>query len=92
MALGRFFTVIVAVSLLSAILTYVLFKYSKAKILKYILGILFFIGALYNLYLGKKATIGFEDLARFILATIFFIAALTNILFSVFLDLKYNKK
>ncbi|CCJ33390.1 hypothetical protein [Caloramator australicus] len=92
MVLGRFFTVIVAVSLFSAILTFVLFKYSKVKFLKYIIGILFLIGGLINIYLGKKATVGFEDLARFILATMFFIAALTNILFSLFLDIKYSKK
>lgn len=89
--LGRFLTIIVATSLISALLTYLLYlAFKRFKFVKYILGFIFILIAIYSYYQGKIATEGFKDIANFIIAIIFAVAAATNLLFSFFIDYKYK--
>ncbi|KRQ86556.1 hypothetical protein ABG79_01539 [Caloramator mitchellensis] len=89
--MGRFLTLIVATSLISAILTYMFFRlFKRIRLVKYIPGLIFILISILSFYKGKTATEGFLDIANFLFSLIFAVAAITNFLFSLFLDHKYK--
>lgn len=67
----------------------------KNRIIKYVPSIVFLVLALYNLYLSKTVTTGFEDLARLLVAMILFSAFLGGLVTGLFMDYilpKLNKR
>lgn len=90
--MNRFILIITAAFIIFSIPTYILYRLTiKNRYIKYLLPAVTLILTVYNFYLSRIPSEGFEGLGRLLMGIILFFCFLSSLLTSLFFDFIYPK-
>jgi len=90
--MDRLILLLIAIFIVFSLLTYLLHRFlTPKKYVKYILPIILLLGAVYQFFLSRQPSQGFEDLAQLILAFMCLAGALAGIITGIILDRFYPR-